>query len=170
MRTLTRPILLFAVLAAAASARAGSPDGLNLVAIAAPSAASYAGALQRFVRHARDSGVQCGEYALNLAILHTVPPAQLTSELALQALHDKAKRKQLGRLLTGFRDKSVERGFDAALAYEVRQGQLRLYGISGASDEQPVVVTLPVAAAARQERFDVAACKAVASLPVLAEP
>lgn len=161
--------ILLALLAVT-SARAGSPDGLNLVAIGDPSATAYAGALQRFVADARHGGIQCGEYALNLAIVHTVPPAQLTSELALQALRDKAKRKRLGRLLTGFRDQAVDRGFDAALAYEVRDGQLRLYGISGASGEKPVVVTLPVAAAANQGKFNVAVCQAVASLPVLAEP
>ena len=56
------------------------------------------------------------------------------------------------------------------LAFEVRGAQLHLYGISGAADEQSIVSTLPVSQAMDQKKFNHAACKALAGLPVLAEP
>jgi hypothetical protein len=168
--SMQKPILPLFLLAGAITARAGSPDGLNLVVIAHPSAAGHARAVERFVADARTSGIQCGKYVLNLEHVYTTPPARLTSELATAALHDKTGHKRLAKLLTGFRDKTIERGFDAALAYEVRDGQLRFHGISGASDERPVTTTLALDAAGDRQKFNAAACKAVANLPVLAEP
>lgn len=47
---------------------------------------------------------------------------------------------------------------------------MHLYGISGAADEQIIVSTLPVSQAMDQKKFNHAACKALASLTVLAEP
>jgi hypothetical protein len=97
-----------------------------------------------------------------------VPP-QLTSELALAAVHDKAKRKQVGKILTSYRNGVLDHGFDAALVYEVKDGKVRLVGLSGAADEKPLLATLPVDAANDQQQFNMAACKAVAELPFLGE-
>jgi hypothetical protein len=92
------------------------------------------------------------------------------SELALDAVDDKAVRKKLGKLLTGFRDESIDLGFDAALAYEVKDGQLRLYGISGASDIKVAASSLPVGEAKDQKKFNIAVYKALATLPYLTPP
>lgn len=162
-------ILLSVLLTCAPAAWAGSPGGLYIAVVADASAAQYAGPLRQFLAHSSD--VACGEYALNLDVLAlTALPRQLTSELALGAVADRTKRRKLGKILAGYRDRVVDRGFDGALALEVKDTKLRMYGISGAADERVVVSTLPVAAAANQKLFDIAACKALASLPVLAEP
>lgn len=171
MQILKRTILSLAVLAATGAAHAGSVDGLNIAAIADISASVYQGAVTQFLADHEASNIRCGKYPLNLENVYTANlPPQLTSELALAALKDSAKRKQLGKVLTRYRDKTVDRGFDAVLVYEVKGAQLRFYGISGAADEKPVVATLTVAEAKDQKKFDIAACKALASLPVLAEP
>ncbi len=108
---------------------------------------------------------------LNVAnVYFTNLPPQLTGELALGAVNDKAKRKRLSKLLTGFRDATLTHGFDATLAYEVRDGKLRLYGISGDADEKVLVSSLTLDEAKDQKKFNVAACKVLASLGVLAEP
>jgi len=88
----------------------------------------------------------------------------------VSAVNDKAKRKLLGKLLTRFRDATLDHGFDAVLAYEVKDGQLRLYGISGNPSRKVVVSSLTVDDAQDQKKFNVAVCKAVSRLPVLAEP
>lgn len=171
MKHMLRHTILALGLAGASAAQAGSTDGLNIAAIADETALPYVGAVRQFVADHAASEIRCGEYSLNLQNVYTANlPPQLTSELALGAVKDKARRKTLSKVLTGFRDKTVERGFDAALAYEVKAGTLRLYGISGAMGEKVVVSTLPVDAARDQKKFNVAACKALASLPVLAEP
>ncbi|MGK5023632.1 hypothetical protein [Janthinobacterium sp. RB2R34] len=154
-----------------ASAHAGSPDGLNIAAIGDKSALVYANSVKQFFIDYTADGIECGDYALRLQNVHTndLPPS-LGSELALGAVSNQAKHKKLGKILTGFRSKALPHGYDGALAYEVRGGQLRMYGISGAADEKVVVVALPVSEASKQKKFNLAACKALASLPVLAQP
>ena len=171
MPEMKKKILLFGLLTSAAAAHAGSTDGVNIAAIGDQTALSYTGSLKQFLADNAADGISCGEYALRLQNVYTTGlPPQLTSELAIGALKDKAKRKKLGKILTGFSDKTLPRGFDGALLYEVKGGQLRMYGISGAADEKVVVSSLPVSEAKDQKKFNVAACKALASLPVLAEP
>ena len=171
MPTLKHTILLLSLLASAGTLRAGSPDGLNIAAVADAAALPYTSALKQFVADDAAEGVKCGEYALRLQNVYSTDlPPQLTSELALGAVKDKARHRKLGKILTGFRSKSLERGFDGVLAFEVKGGQLRLYGISGAADEQVVAASLPLGEAREQKKFNLAACKALASLPVLAEP
>ena len=73
-------------------------------------------------------------------------------------------------LLTRFRDATLDHGFDAALACEVKDGQLRLYGISGNPSRKVIASSLTLDEAKDQQKLNVAVCKAVASLHVLAEP
>ncbi|OBV41570.1 hypothetical protein [Janthinobacterium psychrotolerans] len=168
---LKKTIILLSLLASAVAAQAGSPDGLNIAAIGSANAVQYASAVKQFFSDYAADGIACGDYALRLQNVYTSDlPPQLTGELALGAANDKARHRKLGNILAGFRSKALPRGFDGALAYEVKGAQLRLYGISGASDEQVVVATLPVSQASDQKKFNLAACKALASLPVLAEP
>lgn len=157
---------------AATTAHAGSPDGLSIAAVAKASGAPYTGAIKQFVAdHKAHKVADCNDYMLNVAnVYFTNLPPQLTGDLAVAAVHDKSKRKRLGNLLTSFRDATLEHGFDAALAYEVKDGKLRLYGISGDADEKVFVSSLSVDEAQDQKKLNVAICKAVASLGVLAEP
>jgi hypothetical protein len=170
MPTRFKPRILFSVLLIwTAAAWAGSPGGLNIAVVADPSAAQYIGPLKQFFAH-RDE-VACSRYPLNLDMLAIKAiPRELTSELALGAVADRTKLRKLGKILTGYRDNYFSRGFDGALALEVKDTKLRMYGISAAGNERTVVSTLPVSAAANQKLFDIAACKALASLPVLVEP
>jgi hypothetical protein len=75
----------------------------------------------------------------------------------------------VGKILTSYRKSVLDHGFDAALVYEVKDGKVRLVGLSGAADEKPLVATLPVDAANDQQQFNMAGCKAVAELPFLGE-
>jgi len=170
MSALKKTIALLGLLAVSTMAQAGSPDGLSLAVIPGESALPYAGMMKQFLADARAHRIKCGEYSVSLenVYIKNVPP-QLTSELALGAVHDKAKRKQLSKILTGYRNGVLDHGFDAALAYEVKDGQLRLVGLSGATDIKPLVATLPVDVAKDQEQFNMAGCKAVAELPSLGE-
>lgn len=169
--TLKHTAVSLTLLICAAAAHAGSTDGLNIAAIGDKSALLYANSVKQFFADYTADGIECGDYALRLQNVYTTDlPPSLTSELALAAVKEPAKHIKLGKVLTGFRSKALPRGYDGALAYEVNGTQLRFYGISGASDEKVVASTLPVADAGNQKKFNVAACKALASLPVLAEP
>ena len=165
-------VLLAALLASATAAHAGSPDGLSIAAVGNASGVRYTGAIKQFVAdHEADKVADCNDHMLNVAnVYFTNLPPQLTGDLAVAAVNDKAKRKRLGKLLTGFRDATLDHGFDAALAYEVKDGQLRLYGISGNPSRKVIVSSLTLDEAQDQKKFNVAVCKAVSRLPVLAEP
>ena len=165
-------LMLAALITGATAAHAGSPDGLSIAAVGNASGAPYTGAIKQFVAdHEADKVADCNDHMLNVAnVYFTNLPSQLTGDLAVSAVNDKAKRKLLGKLLTRFRDATLKHGFDAALAYEVRDGKVRLYGISGDPNERVLVSSLTLDEAQDQKRFNVAVCKAVASLGVLAEP
>ena len=160
------------MLTGATAAHAGSPDGLSIAAVGNASGAPYTRAIKRFVAdHRAHKVADCNDYMLNVANAYfTNLPPQLTGDLAVAAVNDKAKRKRLGKLLTRFRDATLDHGFDAALAYEVKDGQLRLYGISGNPSRKVIVLSLTLDEAQDQKKFNVAVCKAVSRLPVLAAP
>jgi hypothetical protein len=125
-------------------ARAGSPDGLSIAAVGNASGAPYTSAIKQFVAdHHAHKVPDCSQTMLNVAnVYFTNLPPQLTGDLAVAAVNDKAKRKRLGKLLTRFRDATLDHGFDAALAYEVRDGKVRLYGISGDPRDKVLVSSL----------------------------
>jgi hypothetical protein len=156
----------------AVAAHAGAPDGLSIVAVGNASGAPYTSAIKQFVAdHEADKVADCNDHMLNVAnVYFTNLPPQLTGDLAVAAVNDNAMRKRLGKLLTGFRDATLDHGFDAALAYEVKDGKLRLYGISGNPSRKVIVSSLTLDEAQDQKKFNVAVCKAVSRLPVLAEP
>ncbi|WP_198117838.1 hypothetical protein [Massilia rhizosphaerae] len=165
-------LTLAALIACAAAAHAGSPDGLSIAAVGNASGAPYTGAIKQFVAdHKAHKVADCNKYMLNVAnVYFTNLPPQLTGDLAVAAVNDKTKRKRLGKLLTRFRDATIEHGFDAALAYEVKDGKVRLYGISGDPDDKVLVSSLTLDEAQDQKKFNVAVCKAVAALFVLTAP
>jgi hypothetical protein len=172
MTTFGNSIILLGLSLTSVGAHAGSPDELSIAAVGNASGAPYTGAIKQFVAdHEADKVADCNDHMLNVAnVYFTNLPPQLTGELAVAAVNDKAKRKLLGKLLTRFRDATLDHGFDAALAYEVKDGQLRLYGISGNPSRKVVVSSLTLDEAQDQKKFNVAVCKAVSRLPVLAAP
>lgn len=168
-----KPILMLAaMITGATTAHAGSPDGLSIAAVSNASGTPYTKAVKQFVvDHKAEKVADCNETMLNVAnVYFTNLPPQLTGDLAMAAVSDKAKRKRLGKLLTGFRDATLKHGFDGALAYEVKGQQLYLYGISGDTDEKILMSRLTLDDAKDQKKFNVAVCKAVARLAVLAAP
>jgi hypothetical protein len=165
-------LALAVIFACSAAAQAGSPDGLSVAAVGNASGAPYIGAIKQFIAdHKAHKVADCNDYMLNVAqVYFTNLPPQLTGDLAVAAVKDKAKRKRLSKLLTGFRDATLTHGFDAALAYEFKDGRLRLYGISGDADEKILTSSLTHDEATDQQKFNVAACNVLSSLGVLAEP
>jgi hypothetical protein len=172
MTIFKKAMTLLGLSLSATAAHAGSPDGLSIAAVGNASGAPYTGAIKQFVAdHHAHKVVDCNETMLNVAnVYFTNLPPQLTGDLAVAAVHDKTKRKRLGKLLTRFRDATLDHGFDAALAYELRDGKVRLYGISGDPGLKFLVSSLTLDEAQDQKKFNVAVCKAVSRLPVLAEP
>lgn len=170
--SLKQVVLLTALIGGVTAAHAGSPDGLSIAAVGNASGANYTGAIKQFVAdHEADKVPDCNDHMLNVAnVYFTNLPPQLSGDLAVAAVNDKDKRKRLGKLLTGFRDATLDHGFDAALAYEVKDGQLRLYGISGNPNRKVIVSSLTLDDAQDQKKFNAAVCKAVSRLPVLTEP
>lgn len=171
-RSFKYTVMLAAWIAGATAAHAGSPDGLSIAVVGNASGAPYTGAIKQFVAdHRAHKVADCSETRLSVANAYfTNLPPQLTGDLAVAAVHDKARRKRLGKLLTRFRDETLNHGFDAALAYEARDGKVRLYGISGDPRDKVLASSLSLDEAQDQKKFNVAVCKAVAELFVLAEP
>lgn len=171
MATLKNATILVGLALTAVAAHAGSPDGMSVAAVGSTTGAPFASAVTRFFSDYKRDGISCGEDALRIERIYTTGlPRQITSELALGAAHDKARRKKLAKLLTSYRDDSLDHGFDAVLAYDVKDGQLRLYGISGSLHQDVLESRLSVGAAQDQQKFNIAVCKVLASLPVLATP
>jgi hypothetical protein len=166
-----KSIVLLCLLASTTIVEAGSPDGLNIVVIPNEAALPNASLVKQFWIDYKATGIRCNEEALHLENLYTTAyPPQLTSELALGAVHDNAKRKKLSKVLTQFRDKTLKHGFDAALTYELKEGQLRLYGISGFADIKVVASSLSLDDARDQKKFNAAFCKALVSFPSMTPP
>ena len=169
--TFKNAIILLGLSLTAVAAHGGAPDGMSVAAVGSTAAASFTSAVMRFFSDYKRDGIRCGEDALRIERIYTTGlPRQITSELALGAAHDRARRKKLAKILTSYRDDSLDHGFDAALAYEVKDGQLRLYGISGSLHQDVLESHLSMEAAQHQKTFNIAACKVLASLPVLATP
>lgn len=164
--------MLATMIASTSAVHAGSPDGLSLAAVGNASGAPYSGAVKQFVADYKANKVaDCNGHMLDVAnVYFTNLPPQLTGDLAVAAVSDKTKRKRLGTLLTNFRDATLTHGFDGALAYEVKGRQLRLYGISGDNDRKIFTSSLSVDEAKDQKKFNVAVCKAIVRVGVLAEP
>ncbi|WP_322402436.1 hypothetical protein [Massilia luteola] len=167
----TKAIIVLGLSIGTVAAHAGSPDGMSVAAIGSTAAAPFTAAVTRFFSDYKRDGISCGDDALRIERIYTTGlPRQITSELALAAAGDRARHKKLAKILTSYRGDSLDHGFDAVLAYDVKDGQLRLYGISGSLHQDVLESHLSVEAAQDQQKFNIAACKVLASLPVLVTP
>ena len=72
--------------------------------------------------------------------------------------------------MTKFRDKNHDRGFDAALVYDVKDGSLVLHGVSADIDTKVVSSVLPFSDLKNTAKVNAAICHALVNIPVLAEP
>jgi hypothetical protein len=169
--TCSAKFILLGLSLTAVAAHAGSPDGMSVAAVGSTAGAPFTAAVTRFFSDYKRDGISCGEDALRIERIYTKGlPRQITSELTLGAVHDRAKRKKLAKILTSYRGDSLDHGFDAVLAYDVKDGQLRLYGISGSLHQDVLESCLSVEEAKDQQKFNIAACKVLASQPVLVTP
>ncbi len=166
---------LFALIATAANpaAWAGTPDGLQLISLATERADPYATAINAyFDRYDHDATAShCENSRLNIGGVYVKKGKKgLNSEMALAGAVNKKKRQQLGLLMTKFRDKNHDRGFDAGLVYDVKDESLILYGVSADIDTKVVSSVLPITDLQNPAKVNAAICHALVNIPVLAEP
>lgn len=155
------------------TASAGSPDGLEIVTLAAPAGAAYAGDISAFFdRFDHDiTASNCENAQLNIAGVYKKNGDKgINAALGLAATKSRKQRDLLGRLMTAFRDKNHPRGFDAALVYNVDKDTLLLYGISPPASVRVGASVLPLADLKNPKKVDAAICHALITMPVLAEP
>jgi hypothetical protein len=94
----------------------------------------------------------------------------ITPDIAIAALSDATKRDRLGKLMKKFRDKNHEHGFDGALAYDVKDEKIFLYGISPLRKVKIYASVLPMEDLHNTKKINLAICHALVNIPVLAEP
>ena len=167
-------IIAFSMLAGLPSmAIAGSPDGLQIVMIGTARAAAQKPALDAFFfrYNPGTTDADCEDTQLNINSVYAEPgKAGITPELAISATTDKKQRAALGKLMSKFRDKTHDRGFDGALVYDVQNDKILLYGISAMSSIKQFVSVLPLSELQNPKKTNLAVCHALVQLPVLAEP
>jgi hypothetical protein len=152
---------------------AGSPDGLQLVLVGTAKAAAQKPALDAFFKRYNpgSTDADCEDTQLNINSVYADPgKAGITPELAIAATTSKQQRAALGKLMSRFRDKSHDRGFDGALVYDVQNDKILLYGISAMSSIKQYVSVLPLSDLQNPKKANLAVCHALVQLPVLAEP
>lgn len=152
---------------------AGSPDGLQLVMVGTAKAAAQKPALDAFFKRYNPgtTDADCEDTQLNINSVYAEPgKAGITPELAIAATTDKKQRAALGKLMSKFRDKTHDRGFDGALVYDVQNDKILLYGISAMSSIKQYVSVLPLSDLQNPKKANLAVCHALVQLPVLAEP
>lgn len=169
-----KPVLL-ALMAAVmnSTALAGTPDGLQIISIAAEKAESHAAAISAyFDRFDHDpTASQCGNAQLNIGGVYIQKSKKgINRDLALSAVTSKKTRQQLGKLMTKFRDKNHDRGFDAALAYDVKGENVVFYGLSADIDTRVYSSTVAIVDLQNNSKVNAAICHALVKIPVLAEP
>lgn len=173
MKMLRKMIAVLVLAGWASMASAGSPDGLQLVMIGTAKAAAQKPALDAFFKryNPNTTDADCEDTQLNINSVYGEPgKAGITPELAIAATSDKKRRAALGQLMSKFRDKTHDRGFDGALVYDVQNDKILLYGISAMSSIKQYVSVLPLSDLQDLKKANLAICHALVQLPVLAEP
>jgi hypothetical protein len=171
MNTLKHVAALALLALAQAGAHAGSPGGLQLVVLGSDKAAAHSAQVKAFFASYRPGEIACLDTQLNIGSGYSeASPKGFTPALALAAVKDKNKRKELARLMSAYRDKQHKRGFDGALAYDIKDGMLELYGISAFADAAVEVARIAPADASDAGKFTMAVCRALVNLPVMEAP
>lgn len=166
-------VLMLGALAAPPLVHAGSPGGLELLSLATSKAAPYApvvaGYFKRVGREAAASDCENGMVNVD-KVQYQSPKKAITSQLVLEAVFSKARRQQLGMMLSKVRTQDVERGFDGALVYDVIGNDVVFYGVSAEPSEKVRTARVPVAEIGQPARVDAALCHIMVNLPVLQAP
>ena len=169
----TSALILAALLAANPTVRAGSPDGLTILVITSGAALPHLAPIKSYFDSYRpgSKAASCEGGSLNIGDAQFATAThRISGDWAISAAQDSNQRKRLVKALASYRDRSLPRGFDAALIIDVKAGQLQLTGISADEKGKPYKSTLPVAALTNASRVQQGLCRALGELPVLAEP
>ena len=170
MKVLQRCVAALLV-AAVLPASAGSPGGLKIVVIGAAKTAAYAEQVKTYFAMSHSDPMSCLDSTLNLNSGYSEStPKGMTADLALGAVSDKKKRRQLGKLMSAYRDSAHPRGFDGALAYDLKDGKLALHGVSALADAEVATSWIALADVKDKSKFNLAMCKALVNLPVMEAP
>lgn len=175
MKRLLKTMLCLSALIAPL-AQAGSPGGLELIALGSSKALPYAPAVADYFRRVdSDAGASdCENRMLTVDQVRyqkaRVGTTDISSQLMLEAVFSKPKRKQLAAALSAFRAKDVERGFDGALVYDVVGSDLVWYGVSANPDRRVFTARVPVAELDNKAKVNAALCHILVNIPVQAEP
>lgn len=170
---LLKPLLIASAISAAPLALAGSPGGLELIALASSKAAPYTPAVAAyFKRIGHDGGAsQCENAMVSVDNVQYQSARQaISSQMVLEAVFSKKKRQQLGTALSKVRDKDVRRGFDGALVYDVVGSDVVFYGVSADATEKVFTARVPVTAIDQPDKVNAALCHILVNLPVLVAP
>jgi hypothetical protein len=151
-------------------ALAGSPGGMELIVVATKRAASYTGKIKPyFTNYKQDSAeATCDDEQLDIAGIYLKSGSMgITGELAVSAVTIPKQRKKLNKMMTAFRDKNHDRGFDVALAYDLASDKLVFYGISAYPRVKAHSTFLALADIEDKEKLARAICLAIVQLRVL---
>ena len=169
----TNALILARLLGVNPAALAGSPDGLTILVITSGPALPHPGPIKSYFDRYRpgSKAASCEGGSLNIADAQFVTSThKISADSAISAAQDDKQRRRLVKAFASYRDRSLPRGFDAALIIDVKAGQLQLTGISADAEGNPYKSTLPVAALANASRVQQGLCRALGESPVLAEP
>lgn len=169
MNRLQKIACWFALVTFADLASAGSSDGLKIAAIPTQSGTPFSKFVKQFMFENSDDQIRCGANYVDQIFIDPVP-TQLTGEQVVAAIDNKAKRKQIGKILSKFHDHTVLYGFDGVLTYEIKASRLHLYGISANPKYRVGISTISLEDAEDQSKFNRALCKALTNLSLLTAP
>lgn len=171
MKKYVRQIFAVAIfLSLSAPSSAGSPGGLHIIALPTSKAVAYEARVKAFFKQYDESSEQgvCDDVQLAVgSVFFNSGKTGITGDAAKQAISSTKQRKKLSRMLTGYRDKSYPRGFDAALVYDVAGGKLVFHGISGFAPKKAYSASVALKDIDDASKLALAVCKAAAHLPVL---
>jgi hypothetical protein len=166
-------VLALGLILTHAGAAAGSPRGLQIIVVSTPGGQAYLPSVKSFFDHYDpDAGKSdCDGAQLNIdsAIIGSRTPG-ISSELAISAVGDEHKRRQLAKLLAAYRHERAPRGLDGVLVVDVKGEELRLYGISAFLPAGVQQSRIRSGELADQSKFDTAVCQALIHMPVMEAP
>ena len=169
MRTIHKYSALALLSIFPALSHAGSPGGLYLLALPTAKAIAYTPAIKEFFKgyYSRDISGGCGENTLSVErVYHDGAKVGISGDFAIKAMTSKPVHRKLGKMMGAFRHPEYERGFDAALVYDVKGASLVFYGISQFTEVKKYTSPVALTDVGDMVKLTHAICLAAARLPV----